>query len=109
MILWFFRKLVSMKKREFLIGVLFLIPVALLAQRAAPTNQNDSLLDKNEFHPTRRIVTFPQMDQRKIYNWADGQRGTPTGREAGEHVPKWVELIGSDSAMVVQGPPRRYH
>ena len=62
--------------------------MTLAAQQSTPTNQKDTLLYKNEFYPSRRVVTFRQMDQRKIYNWADGQRGTPTGREAGEHVPK---------------------
>jgi hypothetical protein len=98
---------VSMKKTEVLIGILFFIPAVLIAQRSTPTHQTDTLQNKNEVQPAQRIVTFSQMDQRKIYHWADGQRGTPTGREAGEHVPKFVKLIGSDSAVVVNGPVKR--
>ena len=96
-----------MKKTEVLIGILFFAPIALIAQTSMPIRQTDTLQNKNEIHPAGRIVTFSQMNQRKIYHWADGQRATPTGREAGEHVPKYVELIGSDSAVVVNGPVKR--
>jgi hypothetical protein len=98
-----------MKKKEVLGGILFFIPMALMAQTSMPVRSADTLQTKNEIKPAPRIITFRQMDQRKIYHWANGQSATPTGREAGEHVSNWVRLIGDDSAMVVQGPVKRQH
>jgi hypothetical protein len=51
-----------------------------------------------------RVITFSQMDQRKIYHWANGQRSTAAGRNAGGHLPDYVKLVGDDSAVVVKGP-----
>ena len=62
-------------------------------------NENDTLAKRYS-----RIVTFSQMDQRKIYHWANGQRATPTGREAGENVSEYVKLYGEDSAVIVDPP-----
>jgi hypothetical protein len=98
-----------MKKKEALAGTLFFIPMALIAQTSMPISSVDTLQNKNEIQPAQRIVTFRQMNQRKIYHWANGQSATPTGREAGEDVSKWVRLIGDDSAMVVQGAAKRQH
>lgn len=68
------------------------------AQRQSK-DRNDSVVKRYS-----RIVTFGQMDQRKIYHWANGQRSTAAGRNAGEHLPDYVKLIDDDSAVVVKGP-----
>ena len=62
-------------------------------------NENDTLGKRYS-----RIISFEQMDQRKIYHWANGQHCTPSGRNAGEHLPDYVKLIGNDSAVVVKDP-----
>jgi len=69
------------------------------AAKAQNKNENDTLAKRSS-----RIVTFGQMDQRRIYHWANGQHSTATGRNAGEHLPDYVKLIGDDSAVVVKGP-----
>jgi hypothetical protein len=49
-----------------------------------------------------KVYTFGQLDQRKIYHWETGQRATPAGRQATEHVSNYVRLITPDSAVVLK-------
>ena len=73
---------------------------SLFAEAQAQNKNGNDTLDKRY----ARIVTFKEMDQRKIYHWGNGQQCTATGREAGEHLPDYVKLIGNDSAVVVEDP-----
>ena len=49
-----------------------------------------------------KVYTFGQLDQRKIYHWDTGQRATPSGRQAKEHVSNYARLITPDSAVVLK-------
>lgn len=48
-----------------------------------------------------KIIPISQMDQRKIYHWGDGERSTPTGRQAKDSSAKFARVYG-DSAIVVK-------
>jgi len=89
------------KMETFVAGMVFM-PLFAAAQQAQG-GKTDSLKTPNvAIGP--RIVRFSQMDQRRIYHWGNGQRSTPTGREAGERLSGFVKLFGDDSAVVVDGP-----
>jgi|GEM_PF-5185185 len=47
------------------------------------------------------IVEIRHMDQRKIYHWGNGQRATPSGRQADDPKAKFARVFG-DSAVVVK-------
>jgi len=81
----------------------FLVFISCHAEAQSQNKNGNDTLDKNR----SRIVTFSQMDQRKIYHWANGQRCTAAGRNAGEHLPDYVKLVGDDSAVVVKGPKEK--
>ena len=49
------------------------------------------------------VIPIMKMDQRKIYNWANGQSSTPTGRQAYERNVNYAKVVG-DSAIVVMRP-----
>lgn len=89
------------KKVTFLTGFSF-IPVILFAQSHLPTVNPDKLTKKS-FMAASKLMTFRQMDQRKIYHWATGERSTPTGRQAGEPTSGYVRVF-EDSAVVVANP-----
>jgi hypothetical protein len=92
-----------MKKIVVITAGLMLVPAILLAQKKEPVISKDTLNKKNSFILDSQLLTFSQLDQRKIYHWANGQRATPTGRQAGEVTPKYVRVFG-DSAVVVWDP-----
>lgn len=85
----------------FAISLAFL-PGVLLAQQTNPDHTKDSTV-KNQAALRGAIVSFRKLDQRKIYHWANGQRSTPTGRQAGDPTANFAEVFG-DSAVVVSGP-----
>lgn len=92
-----------MKNKIIVSTGLVLIPAIILAQKANSVIIKDTLKNKNEFMLQSQLLTFSQLDQRKIYHWGNGQRATPTGRQAGEVTPKYVRVLG-DSAVVVWDP-----
>jgi hypothetical protein len=92
-----------MKTMETLVAAT-LIPVLAIAQQTHSSSKADTSKTKSTITNNSRIVTLSQLDQRKIYHWANGQRATPTGREAGENVSKYVKLYGEDSAVIVDPP-----
>lgn len=93
-----------MKKIEIIAICFLLVPAFVTAQQERPDHKIDSSKTKQVLSSGGHLVTFSQMDQRKIYHWGNGQRSTPTGREAGETVPRYVRLFGTDSAVVVWHP-----
>lgn len=92
-----------MKKMVVVAVGLMLLPAIIIAQKAIPAIKKDTLKKKNAFILKSRLLTFSQLDQRKIYHWDNGQASTPTGRQAGEVTPKYVRVYG-DSAAVVWNP-----
>ena len=95
-----------MKKIETLIVAVTLIPVLAIAQQYR-SSKADSSKTKSSVANNSGILTLSQLDQRKIYHWANGQRATPTGREAGENVSQYVKLYGEDSAVIVDPPVKK--
>ncbi|MBS1919859.1 MAG: hypothetical protein JST17_06380 [Bacteroidetes bacterium] len=92
-----------MKKMIVVSSGLLLLPLIVMAQKESPDVNKDSLNTKSAFISSSQLLTFSQLDQRKIYHWGNGQRSTPTGRQAGEVTPKYVRVSG-DSAWVVWHP-----
>lgn len=93
--------------KEGIAAGVFLVPFAAIAQQVPSNNKTDSLKNKKALISASRIITFGQMDQRKIYHWENGQTSTPTGREAGEFLSGYVKIFGDDSAEVVSGPVKK--
>lgn len=91
-----------MKTIEILLATT-LIPALAIAQQNHNSINSDTSKMKS-VNNNSRIPTLSQLDQRKIYHWANGQRATPTGREADENVSKYVKLYGEDSAVIVDPP-----
>ena len=108
MYLWPFSKNVqAMKRITVFAASLFLFPVLASAQQQTGDQDSDSLEYKSVFETRSRILTFDRLDQRKIYNWATGQRATPSGRQAGErNLSPYVRVYG-DSAIVVPDPYKK--
>ena len=93
-------------KRIITIVSLVFIPGILFAQR---TNKNaeeksDDRLNERAFLSRSRVMTFSQMNQRRIYNWATGQRATPSGRQAGQKLKGTYVRVFGDSAVVIRKP-----
>ncbi|HEY2721880.1 MAG TPA: hypothetical protein VGI82_09145 [Chitinophagaceae bacterium] len=93
-----------MKKVKITALILISAPIIALAQNKRQDAKADTTKNEHPLNTGSRIVAFSQMDQRKIYHWANGQRSTPTGREAGEKLSNYVMLIGDDSAEVIRKP-----
>jgi hypothetical protein len=90
-------------KKIILFGIsLAFLPGILPAQQTNPDHTKDSK-EKKQAAIGGAIVPFMKLDQRKIYHWANGQRSTPTGRQAGDPFANYAEVFG-DSAVVVSGP-----
>jgi hypothetical protein len=94
-------------KNVTIFAILFLV-ISVSADAQTQTKPVKDTVDRKYSH----VVTFSELDQRKIYRWGNGTRATATGREAGEHLPNYVKLTGDDSAIVVKGPkgdPWKYY
>jgi hypothetical protein len=92
-----------MKKNELIFSIIVFAPLMALADPPRLPVKSDTLKNKKTFAADSRVVTFLQLDQRKIYHWANGERSTPTGRQAGERTSGFVRVYG-DSAVVVPDP-----
>ena len=79
--------------------VLFLL-ISICSHAQTQKKPRQDSLTTNHSH----VVTFNDLDQRKMYSWGNGTRATAAGREAGEQLPNYVKLIGNDSAIVVKDP-----
>ena len=89
-----------MKKRTWLILVL-LLPLAIAAQQPGKKNKPDAVSGKAGFSSYAKIVPLSALDQRKIYNWENGQKATPAGRKATDSTVRYVLVFG-DSAVVIR-------
>ena len=96
-----------MKKLEILVVAVTFVPALAIAQQNRSNSNADTSKTKSTLVSKSRILTFSQLDQRKIYHWGTGQRATPTGREACENVSGYVKLYGDDSAVVVDPPVKK--
>lgn len=91
----------GMKNINIFILALVLFPASVRGQTTHNSNSKTDSVTKSVQGP--QILLISQMDQRKIYHWNNGQRSTPTGREAGEAAITYVKVIG-DSAVVLGDP-----
>ncbi|HVZ56372.1 MAG TPA: hypothetical protein VG870_06910 [Chitinophagaceae bacterium] len=82
---------------------LVMLPSLGFSQITRTVSRRDSVTSGREYRLGGVLTTFAQMDQRKIYYWHNGQRSTPTGRQAGEELSPYV-LVYGDSARVVRDP-----
>lgn len=91
-------------KKLSIASLLMLASLIVAAQKKDPAIKETTVVNqRNSSLFNSHLVTFSQMDQRKIYHWGNGQRSTPTGRQAGEVTPEYVWVLG-DSAHVVWNP-----
>lgn len=77
-----------------------------MAQQKNKKDKMDSAKIKSAIKPVSKVVRISELDQRKIYNWGNGQRSTPTGRQAADRAAKYARVSG-DSAFVVPKPFKR--
>lgn len=94
-----------MKKIKILAIFLMIIPGIVIAQQKDTESKTDSSQAEITRKPFSKVVRIKDMDQRKIYNWEDGQRSTATGRQAGDRKAKYARVFG-DSAIVVRKPSK---
>lgn len=92
-----------MKNINIFIPALVLFPTSVRGQTMHNSNSNSKTDSVTKSVQGPQILLISQMDQRKIYHWDNGQRSTPTGREAGEAAITYVKVIG-DSAVVLGDP-----
>lgn len=88
-----------MKKLIVIIILLAAVPVISGAQEKKTGTEPDKDMKKSESR-SYPLIPITQIDQRKIYNWGNGQKATAMGRQAGDAKAKYVKLMG-DSAVVV--------
>lgn len=65
------------------------------ASETAENNTNSTFISRSA------IIPISEMDQRKVYQWENGQRATPTGRQAGDPSAVYARVYG-DSAVVLK-------
>lgn len=67
---------------------------------------------RTETMPAKRsstlVIPISQMDQSKIYNWGNGQRSTPAGRQAGEKNVRFAKVMGDSAIVVSRREARKY-
>jgi hypothetical protein len=80
---------------------LVFIPGIILAQQTRTKHKGDSTENKSVFMSGSKVIPISQMDQSKIYHWANGQRSTPSGCQAGDPSAIYARVLG-DSAVVVR-------
>lgn len=93
-----------MKKYVGIVAGFVLLSMDASAQDV-PANEVTSPSQSNSrFNKYARVMPISKMDQRKIYQWGNGQRSTPTGRLSGTRNVHYAKVMG-DSAVVVYQPP----
>lgn len=96
----------SLKKegmKTIIISLLMLAfaPAVLHAQQHDAKSKDSTNNTGGQFLNRSKIIPISQMDQRKIYHWRNGERSTPTGRQAKDSSAKFARVYG-DSAVVVK-------
>lgn len=89
-----------MKKPGVIIILLAAMPVISKAQEKKTNTGPDKDMKNSESARSYPLIPISQLDQRRIYNWGNGQKATAMGRQAGDAKAKYVKLMG-DSAVVV--------
>ena len=84
-----------MKRTAMYAAVIFFLPITGTTQQP---NGAGSTVNKSY----SRMIPVSRMDQRKIYNWRNGQKSTAIGRQAGEEHLNYAIVYG-DSAVAVYG------
>jgi hypothetical protein len=102
-----------MKPFKVMLCIFLLCSVAASAQRKNEATNNNTKINSSTNNadtmqtPTSErigtLLTFDQLDPRKIYRWENGQSATPSGREAGGNIGRYVRVFG-DSAVVIKDP-----
>lgn len=95
-----------MKPYHVISAALLLCPLFVVAQQNENPQRQDSLSSASQVR-SGRLITFRQMDQRKIYNWRNGQRSTPAGRQADSRGAKYVRVWGDSAAVVFNPDPQK--
>ena len=93
-----------MKNNLLIVGLFVLAPIFGMTQATDLPGKKDTTTQTAGNKARGRLLKFNQMDQRKIYHWANGQRSTPAGRRADTDAGRFVRVWG-DSAKVVNIPP----
>ncbi len=99
-----FYKIGIMKNKLLIVSLFVLAPFFGITQETDLPQKKDTTTQTAGNKERGRLLKFNQLDQRKIYHWANGQRSTPAGRRADTDAGKFVRVWG-DSAKVVNAPP----
>ena len=94
-----------MKTFCLLIALCIATPAIVAAQHTAPNTQRPDSTGTVTNRNVGRLLTFRDLDQRRVYKWKNGQRSTASGRQAEAKGARYVRVWG-DSAMVVQNPKK---
>ena len=82
-----------------LAGLFSLDSNAQVNERTSTRRDNNN--DKTVAGKNSNIMLISSMDQRRIYQWGNGQRATPSGRQADDPTAMFARVLG-DSAVVVK-------
>jgi hypothetical protein len=96
-----------MKTFFLLLGLCVTTPAVIAAQGTIPNTPGPDSTGQVDNKRVGRLLTFRDLDQRRVYNWKNGQRSTAAGRQAETKNAKYVRVWG-DSAMVVRNPKKEY-
>ncbi len=81
--------------------ILSFLSIALFAGVCHAQEEQETKPVVPEIRKVGKLIRISEMDNRKIYNWGNGQRSTPTGRQADEPTAEFARVFG-DSAVVVR-------
>lgn len=77
------------------------ILLAIALATMAGVGQAQRKTERRAERSSGKIMLISKMEQRKIFHWANGQRATPSGRQAGDADAIYARVFG-DSAVVVK-------
>lgn len=92
-----------MKKIIWVVAGFVFLSLSASAQDVPANEVTNPAQSNSRFNMYARVIPISKMDQRKIYNWGNGQRSTPTGRWSGTRNVYYAKVFG-DSAIVVNKP-----